>query len=69
MRKVIEHGKYYQEKKKIAGIPYVECPECGYEIDVVLDYIVECNGDGIVYCKCGCKFSAEEEDIKYQKLR
>lgn len=67
MRKVIEHGEYYQEKKKIAGIPYVECPECGCPIDVDLDYFDD--GNALVGCQCECIFSVEEEDVKYRQLQ
>ena len=72
MRKVIKHGQFYQEKKKIAGIPYVECPECGSRIDIDLDYLdysEDYYSAWLVQCKCECRFSFEEEDIMYKKLR
>ena len=67
MRKVVEHGKFYQEKKKMVGIPYVECPECGCKIDVDLDCVDY--SDSLAHCECECEFSFEEEDVKYKKLR
>lgn len=67
MRKVIKHGKYYQEKKEMAGIPYVECPECGFKIDVNLDYLNDYNA--VMCYQCECAFSVEEEDIEYRQLR
>lgn len=67
MRKVVKHGRFYQEKKKMAGIPYVKCPECDCRIDVDLDYVLDCNA--VVHCKCECEFSVEEEDIMYKTLR
>lgn len=66
MRKVVEHGKYYQEKKKtediLYRIQYVECPECGSRIRINLDYPM------LAVCKCECEFSFEEEDVMCEQL-
>lgn len=67
MRRVVEHGQFYQEKKKIAGIPYVECPECGFKIDIDLDYYDK--GMNLVKCECGCLFSFDVEDIMYRQFK
>lgn len=59
MIKVVKHGQFYQEKKKITGIPYVKCPECNSRIFCDLDY------PKLLICECGCEFEFEYEDVEY----